>query len=99
MPSTPAAKLPEGWESVVDPESAETYYWNQLTDATTWNPPTHRAADDVERERFLYAEQEKLLAEQLASPAPAGLTTPNAPQLRSDVSQACLSGAGVTLMM
>jgi len=35
-----APALPPNWESAVDPDSKETYYFNRVTQVTTWDRPT-----------------------------------------------------------
>ena len=32
--------LPPGWEARTDPQSGRTYYQNNLTQATQWQPPS-----------------------------------------------------------
>ena len=60
LPPSTWDELPQGWEVVVDPADPHNiYYWNQQTDATTWHKPEHAAAEDVERDRFLYEEEAK----------------------------------------
>lgn len=60
LPPSTWDALPQGWEVVIDPTDPHNiYYWNQQTDATTWHKPEHAAAEDVERDRFLYEEEEK----------------------------------------
>ena len=34
-----APRLPAGWRRVKDDASGEYYYWNENTDATSWDPP------------------------------------------------------------
>jgi len=36
-------KLPKGWVAVLDEESGEYFYWNQVSDATQWEIPTEEA--------------------------------------------------------
>ena len=41
--------LPAGWEKVVDPSSGDTYYFNEETNETSWDPPVEpHAAPSVE---------------------------------------------------
>lgn len=39
--------LKEGWESVLDPSSGQTYYWNKLTNETTWIRPSSSEPSQV----------------------------------------------------
>lgn len=32
--------LPKNWSAVKDPSSGDTYYWNEVTDETTWDRPS-----------------------------------------------------------
>ena len=42
--------LPEGWSAVRDDQGAEgVYYWNELTDQTTWLKPVTPATESVQR--------------------------------------------------
>jgi hypothetical protein len=43
--------LPEGWEALPDPETGETYYWNEATDETTWDHP-NKSAMIAEKKRM-----------------------------------------------
>lgn len=38
-PPPPGVPLPPGWTSTVDPVSGRTYYYNQVTQETSWTPP------------------------------------------------------------
>lgn len=38
-PARPSAPKPSSWQAVIDPESGETYYYNQTTQETTWDKP------------------------------------------------------------
>ena len=65
LPPDTYDELPEGWEVVVDPnDPGNVYYWNQKTDATTWNKPDRPAEEDVERDKFL-SESRRMLQDAL----------------------------------
>lgn len=36
--------LPAGWEQVIDSATNKPYYWNRVTNETSWTPPTAPAA-------------------------------------------------------
>lgn len=36
----PAVALPAGWEQVMDANTNKPYYWNRVTNETSWTPPT-----------------------------------------------------------
>ena len=64
--------------STTDFRSLGVYFWNQLTDATTWTPPVLPAAADVERGIFLYQEAEVALAKSSSGQLAANGTTADA---------------------
>jgi hypothetical protein len=39
MEAVPAAQLPAGWESALDPTYQRTYYFNRATGERTWTLP------------------------------------------------------------
>jgi outer membrane protein assembly factor BamB len=43
----PLSELPSGWEAVVDATSGETYYFNEETGETAWDPPTITGPGEV----------------------------------------------------
>ena len=102
LPAQALEELPDGWEAVIDPNSHDVYYWNQMTDATTWEHPDHAAIEDVEREAFLYEDEEREEQERFSIAERHSQTEMATAGMRSDppllqkahVSSAVLSAAG-----
>eukprot|EP00934_Nitzschia_sp_Nitz4_P008522 Nitzschia sp. Nitz4//scaffold34_size148208//91553//101858//NITZ4_002988-RA/size148208-snap-gene-0.209-mRNA-1//1//CDS//3329548819//8512//frame0 len=46
--TVPNIKLAQGWTEVVDPSSGQTYYFNEVTQETFWDPPTEESSPGAE---------------------------------------------------
>lgn len=63
-PKTRRIVLPDGWETRLS-SSGETYYYNAVTDTTSWKPP--RDPRDIERESKLREQDQRAEKERLAA--------------------------------